>query len=82
MKNKKHIQEILHFLYSEREQIESTGHSRCDPDLRKTYRFINEKIQNLQMNLFENEYRQFSDRLAELFETTPQFEKKESGNDF
>ncbi|MEX0649858.1 MAG: hypothetical protein WD200_02570 [Candidatus Andersenbacteria bacterium] len=82
MKNKKYIQEILQYLYTEREQIESTGHNRVDPDLRKTYRFINEEIQNLQMILFENEYHQFSDRLAELFDTTPQFEKKESSNDF
>ena len=67
MKNKPYIQEVLHFLYSEREKIESTGH-RIDPDLRKTHRFINEEIQNLQMMLFEQEYTQFSDRLAEVFD--------------
>jgi hypothetical protein len=67
MKNKPYIQEVLHFLYSEREKIESTGY-RIDPDLRKTHRFINEEIQNLQMMLFEQEYTQFSDRLAEVFD--------------
>lgn len=76
MKNKPYIQEVLHFLYSEREKIESTGY-RIDPDLRKTHRFINEEIQNLQMMLFEQEYTQFSDRLAEVFEGSPGFPKKE-----
>jgi len=80
MKHKPYIQEVLHFLYSEREKIESTGHSRCDPDLRKTYRFINEEIQNLQMILFENEYHQFSDRLERLFDGSPGFTKKENAD--
>jgi hypothetical protein len=77
MKNKPYIQEVLHFLYSEREKIESTGY-RIDPDLRKTHRFINEEIQNLQMMLFEQEYTQFSDRLAEVFDcSTAMVKEKE-----
>jgi hypothetical protein len=76
MKHKKYIQEILHYLYSEREKIESTGY-RIDPDLRKTHRFINEEIQNLQMMLFEHEYRQFSDQLAEVFQCSPEFRQRE-----
>jgi hypothetical protein len=79
MKNKKLIHELLHYLYSEREKIESTGY-RIDPDLRKTHRFINDEIQNLQMMLFEDEYRQFSDRLEELFQGSPGFTKKENGD--
>jgi hypothetical protein len=79
MKNKKLIQELLHYLYSEREKIESTGY-RIDPDLRKTHRFINEEIQTLQATLFTNEYTQFSDRLEELFECAPGFANKENGD--
>jgi hypothetical protein len=79
MKNKTHIDELLHFLYAEREKIESTG-CRIDPDLRKTHRFINEEIQNLQMMLFEREYHQFSERLDQLFDYSPGFIKEESGN--
>jgi len=79
MKNKKLIHELLHYLYSEREKIESTGY-RIDQDLRKSYRFINEEIQNLQMMLFEHEYTQFSDRLEELFEGSPGFTKKEKSD--
>jgi hypothetical protein len=76
MKNKKLVHELLHYLYSEREKIESTGY-RIDPDLRKTHRFINEEIQNLQAILFTNEYSQFSERLEELFEGAPEFTKRE-----
>ena len=79
MKNKPYIQEVLHFLYSEREKIESTGY-RIDPDLRKTHRFINEEIQTLQMMLFEQEYTQFSERLEELFQGSPGFTRKEKGD--
>jgi aminoglycoside phosphotransferase family enzyme len=79
MKNKKLIHELLHYLYSEREKIESTGY-RIDQDLRKSYRFINEEIQNLQMMLFEQEYNQFSERLEELFQGSPGFTKKENGD--
>jgi hypothetical protein len=76
MKNKRCLHEILHYLYSEREKIESTGY-RIDPDLRKTHRFINDEIQNLQMMLFEHEYTQFSDRLEQLFEGSAGFTKSE-----
>ena len=77
MKNKKrYVQEILNFLYSERESIEYNGHH--DPDLRKTYRYINMEIQKLQRTLFKNEYHDLRTRLAELFDTTCPFEKKES----
>jgi hypothetical protein len=79
MKNKKLIHELLHYLYSEREKIESTGY-RIDQDLRKSHRFVNEEIQNLQMTLFEQEYQQFSDRLEQLFEGSPGFTKKEKGD--
>jgi hypothetical protein len=77
---KQYIYEILNHLFSEREKIESTGYSRVDPDLRKTYRFINEEIQNLQMMLFEHEYHQFSERLEQLFKGSPEFAKKENGD--
>ncbi len=79
MKNKKLIHELLHYLYSEREKIESTGY-RIDQDLRKSYHFVNEEIQNLQMMLFEQDYHQFSDRLEQLFEGSPEFTKKENGD--
>jgi len=78
MKNKKYIRKVLHYLYSEREKIESTGY-RIDPDLRKTHRFINEEIQNLQMMLFEDEYRQFSERLAEVFDCPFEVTKRDQG---
>ena len=81
MTNKKQIQAKLDFLYREREKIEATGF-RIDPDLRKTYRFIGEEIQNLQMYLFEDEYQQFSDRLMEIFDSAPVFTPKENSHDF
>jgi hypothetical protein len=80
MTSRKHIQAKLDFLYREREKIEATG-IRIDPDLRKTYRFIGEEIQNLQMYLFEDEYQQFSDRLMEIFESDPFFSSKENSHD-
>ena len=79
MKNHEYIHELLHYLYSEREKIEATGY-RVDQDLGKTYHFINEKIQSLQMTLFEHEYNQFSDRLKQLFECSPESNKRENGN--
>jgi aminoglycoside phosphotransferase family enzyme len=79
MKDKKLIHELLHYLSSEREKIESTGY-RIDPDLRKTHRFINEEIQDLQMMLFEREYHQFSERLEQLFESSQGFIKEENRN--
>jgi hypothetical protein len=79
MKNTKLMHELLHYLYSEREKIESTGY-RIDPDLRKTHRFISEEIQNLQMSLFENEYHKLSDRLEQLSEGSPEFDPKEKSD--
>jgi len=80
MSSKRHIQAKLDYLYREREKIESNGF-RIDPDLRKTYRFISEEIQDLQMSLFEDEYQQFSDRLMEIFDSKPVFASKESDHD-
>jgi hypothetical protein len=79
MKNQKLIHELLHYLYSEREKIESTGF-HIDQDLRKSYEYVNKKIQHLQKKLFEQEYHQFSDRLEELFEGSPGFTKKEKSD--
>jgi hypothetical protein len=79
MKSKKLIHELLHYLYSEREKIESTGY-RIDPDLRKTHRLRNEEIKTLQATLFTNEYTQFSDRLEQHFDGSPGFAKKENGD--
>lgn len=79
MTSRKYIQAKLDFLYREREKIEATG-IRIDPDLRKTYRFIGEEIQNLQMYLFEDEYQQFSDRLMEIFDSAPVFTLKENSH--
>ena len=80
MSNKIHVQAKLDFLYKEREKIEANG-IRIDPDLRKTYRFISEEIQGLQMSLFEDEYHQFSDRLMEIFDNKPVFASKETSHD-
>ena len=76
MKNKRLMHELLHYLYSEREKIESTGY-RIDQDLRKSHQFVNEEIQDLQMKLFEQEYQQFSKHLEEQLECAPEFIKKE-----
>jgi hypothetical protein len=66
--NKKYIQELLHFLFDEREKIEATGHSRMmDPDLIKTHEFICDQIQGLHRKIFEDECQQFSERLAEVY---------------
>jgi hypothetical protein len=80
MSSKSHIQAKLDYLYKQREKIEANGF-RIDPDLRKTYRFISEEVQDLQMSLFEDEYQQFSDRLMEIFESSPVFPSKESDHD-
>jgi len=80
MNNKRHIQAKLDFLYKEREKIEANGF-RIDPDLRKTYRFIGEEIQDLQMCLFEDEYQQFSDQLMVIFDASPVFHSKEVNDD-
>jgi len=80
MNNKRYIQAKLDYLYKEREKIEANGF-RIDPDLRKTYRFISEEIQDLQMSLFEDEYQQFSDRLLEIFDASPVFHSKEGNHD-
>ena len=80
MSNNIHVQVKLDFLYKEREKIEVNG-IRIDPDLRKTYRFISEEIQDLQMALFEDEYQQFSDRLMEIFDNKPVFDSKETSHD-
>ena len=80
MSNNIHVQVKLDFLYKEREKIEVNG-IRIDPDLRKTYRFISEEIQDLQMALFEDQYQQFSDRLMEIFDNKPVFASKETSHD-
>ena len=60
MNTKKQIQEKLNYLYPERAKVELTGF-RVDPDFKNVYRFINKEIQNLQLMLFRNEYKQFCD---------------------
>ena len=69
MKDTRLIPELLVYLYKEREKIESTGH-RVDPDLRMAYEFVNQEIQNLQMIIFENQYKQFSMKLSDLLEAS------------
>ena len=51
-----------------------------DPDLQKVYQFINEEIQDLQKENFENEYQHIRDNLSDLFEDTHQIEKKGKDN--
>jgi len=70
----------LDYLYKEREKVESAGF-RIDPDLRKSYKFINEEIQNLQMMLFENEYQQFGERLMKVLDCAPSFPANEADHD-
>lgn len=77
MTNKKYIQELLHFLFSERDKIEATGHSRMmDPDLKQTHKLISKKIQTLHVILFEVEYQQFSERLAGVFNCPSELTKR------
>ena len=69
MKDTRLIPELLDYLYKEREKIEATGH-RVDPDLRKAYEFVNQEIQNLQMIVFESQYKEFSRKLSDLLEAS------------
>ncbi len=69
MKDTRLIPELLDYLCKERERIESTGH-HVDPDLRKAYEFVNQEIQNLQMIIFENQYKEFSTKLSDLLEAS------------
>ena len=69
MKDTRLIPELLDYLYKERERIEYTGH-RVDPDLRKAYEFVNQEIQNLQMIIFESQYKEFSSKLSDLLEAS------------
>ena len=82
MKNNRIIQELLHYLISEREKIEYSGHgiAGIDPDLAKVYNFIQNEIQELQKEYFENEYQHIRDNLSDLFEDTHQIEKKGKDN--
>jgi len=82
MTNRKIIQELLHYLTSEREKIEYSGQgiTGIDPDLQKVYHFINEEIQDLQKEYFESEYQHIKDNLSDLFEDTHQIEKKGKDN--
>ena len=80
MTNRKIIQELLHYLTSEREKIEYSGHgiAGIDPDLAKVYNFIQNEIQELQKEYFENEYQHIRDNLSDLFEGSPGITKKEN----
>lgn len=71
MKKVKYIQELIQYLISEREKIESTGHS-IDPDLVKIYDYINDGIQSLNLILFKAEYKEVRDRLAEEYGYSPE----------
>mgnify|MGYP006291844201 CR=1 FL=1 len=79
MNIKKQIQDKLNYLYSEREKIESTG-VRIDPDFKRVYCFINKEIQNLQLALFKNEYRQFRCYLHESIDSFSETTKKANPN--
>lgn len=64
------IGELMDYLIHQRDQIESTGCYRVDPDLRKAYEFVNQEIQNLQMMTFESQYQEFSRKLSDLLEAS------------
>ncbi|GCE65685.1 hypothetical protein OMCYN_01631 [cyanobiont of Ornithocercus magnificus] len=69
MKDTRLVPKLLEHLYKERERIGSTGH-RVDPDLRKAYEFVNQEIQNLQMIIFESQYKEFSNKLSDLLKAS------------
>ena len=77
MQSNKLICAKLDYLYKERESVEASGY-HIDPDLRKIHSFIDEKIQDLQLMMFAEEYQGFSDRLEEIFNTGSAFPSKEN----
>jgi hypothetical protein len=70
---KKKILELMEYLLHQRRMIEETGF-RIDPDLRKTYKWINEKIQDLQLDIFVSEYDEFERNLDKVLEMAPPFQ--------
>jgi len=74
---KQKICELMDYLLHERRLIESTG-IRIDPDLRKTYKWINEKIQDLQLEVFTDQYAAFEQRMEMILNAEPPFTTKET----
>ena len=79
-RQKHRIRELMDYLLHQRNLIDSTG-SRIDPDSRKTYQWINQKIQDLQLEVFMDQYQAFESRLEQIFNSTPSFPIKESQHD-
>jgi len=79
-RHKHRIGELTDYLLRQRNLIESTG-SRIDPDLRKTYQWINQKLQDLQLEVFVDQYEVFETRLLQIFDSTPSFQPKEINDD-
>ena len=75
-KHTKCIQELLYFLSSEREKIEDSGQRKVDHDLRETHKFICDEIKSLHSLLFRMEYKQLSERLAEVFDCPSELTKR------
>lgn len=67
------ISELMDHLNQQRNQIESTGRYRVDPDLRKVYQWINAKIQDLHLEVFVAEYDDFEKRIEHIFDAPPSF---------
>jgi hypothetical protein len=59
-------QQLVDYLIKERDKIEKSSNFRIDPDLRATYQFITEKISDLKMELFQERYQHFEERLSEM----------------
>jgi hypothetical protein len=76
---KQKIRELMDYLLHERRLIESTG-NRIDPDLRKTYKWINEKIQDLQLEFFTDQYADFEKRMEMILNAEPPFTTKETAH--
>jgi len=58
----RHISELLFFLLEEREKIEQTGY-RLDHDHMMTWKYINKKIQKLNLLSFQHEYNEYRQRI-------------------
>lgn len=66
-KTKEIIAIRINHLIQERQRIEDASDLRIDRDLRATYNFITEEIARLNLELFQDRYKQYEENLNKAF---------------
>ena len=68
---------MINHLIQERERIEEVSTIRIDCDLKATYDFITQEIARLNLELFQEKYKQYEDNLSSVLKVETRIGKND-----